>query len=532
MRFARLGIWPALGAAAIGIELLGSGGGSIGLAAADLVTGATFLGCGLVVWERKRTGPIALLFLATGAAWFLGTLSGSSVGALASVGSATLYLHRGLFAHLVLSYPTGRLRSWLDRLVVVLAYLVSFVVPLAQNDALTIALVAVVVATAALGLRDSSERRARATATIAAAVAGTPLVLESVGTTVFSGTTLLVAYEATLVIAAVGLTAGLLAGRIGPATVTDLMVDLTALPGSGTVRETLARAVGDPSLEIGYWVGDAYVDTRGRPLTLPNASAGRAVTLVERNGEPVAALVHDAALANDPLLTEAVATATRLTAANARLQAELHAQLRELVASRRRVVVAGDAQRSRLERRLDRASALHLTTMRVALGEALRAAPPDVGAALAVVEHELDEAVVELHELARGIHPHTLTESGLAAGLADLAATAPIRVSLTVPDSRFASSVEAAAYFVCAEALANVTKYAGSTEATMDVRAGDGRLLVRITDEGAGGADPARGSGLRGLADRVEAIGGRLTVSSPRGMGTSVLAEIPLELAP
>lgn len=534
MRLLRLGAWAAVVAVAIVIEWLG--GQSFGLAAADFVAGTTFLVCGLVVWERKRTAPIALLFVATGVAWFVGTLAGSDIGALSSIGSALLYAHRGPYAHLLLSYPTGRVRSLLDRFVIGLAYLDAFVVSLAQNDVLTIALVVAVVAAAALGLRGSMvDRRARAIATAAALVTGVSLALGSVGglagTTVFSGTTLLVAYEATLLIAAVGLTVGLLTERLGPAAVTDLVVELASVPGSGTVRETLARAVGDRSLEIGYWVDGVYVDSRGQPLTLPETNTERAVTLVERDGEPVATLLHDPSLANDPLLTEAVATATRLTAANARLQVELHAQLRELVASRRRIVVAGDAQRSRLERRLDRASALHLTTMRDALAQAQQAAAPEAAASLAVVERELDETVFELHELARGIHPHTLTESGLAAGLADLAATAPIQVSLTAPDGRFAPSVEATAYFVCAEALANVAKYAGSAEATVDVTQDAGRLLVRITDEGAGGADPSRGSGLRGLADRVEAVGGRLTVSSPAGHGTTVLAEIPLEVA-
>jgi signal transduction histidine kinase len=538
VRGRRVGRWLTLGAVSIGAVAIGIewlGGQSVGLAAADFVAGLAFLACGLVVWERKRTASIALLFVATGLAWFLGTLAGSDIGALSTIGSSLLYAHRGPYVHLLLSYPTGRVRSRLDRFVVVLAYLDGFVVSLAQNDALTIALVVAVVASAGIGLRDPTvDRRARAIATAAALVTGVPLVLGSAGsvagTRVFSGTTLLVAYEATLLIAAVGLTAGLLTGRLGPARVTDLVVELASVRGSGTVRETLARAVGDPSLEIGYWVDGAYVDGRGRPLKLPE-SAERAVTLVERDGEPVAALVHDPALANDPLLAEAVAAATRLTAANARLLVELNAQLRELVASRRRIVVAGDAQRSRLERRLDRASALHLAMMRDALAQAQQAAPPGAATALAVVEREIDEAIVELHELARGIHPHTLIDSGLAAGLADLAATAPIQVSLTAPDGRFASSVEAAAYFVCAEALANVAKYAGSAQATVDVSQDGRRLLVRITDEGAGGADSRRGSGLRGLEDRVEAVGGRLAVSSPAGRGTTVLAEIPLEAA-
>jgi signal transduction histidine kinase len=496
-----------------------------------------FLGCGVAVWERRRTERVAFLFFATGVAWMLGSLAESDVAVLSSVGSALLYAHRGPFAHLLLAYPTGRLRSRLDRAAVGAAYVDGFVRPIAQNDVLTIALVAAVVASAAIGLRDApaETRAARALATaVAAVVGGTPALVSAralAGATFLSDTTLLVAYEAMLVIAATSLTAGLLLARPGPAAVADLVVELAASPQPRTLRETLARAVGDPSLEIGYWVGSSYIDSEGRPMTLPTAGSERAVTLVERDGEPVAALVHDAALADDPTLADAVATATRLTAAHARLQAELRAQLRELVDSRRRIVVAGDAQRSRLERRLDRASAVHLEEMRAALRRAERVATLDVAAALTVVERELDEAVVELHELARGIHPHTLVESGLAAALDELATTAPIMVAVAAPRDRYAPSVEAAAYFVCAEALANVAKYARIDRAAVGVRSENGHLRVQVADEGAGGADPARGSGLRGLTDRVEAVGGRLTVSSPVGSGTSVLAEIPLELA-
>jgi signal transduction histidine kinase len=532
----RLGVLALLGAAALGIEWLGYAGGSVGLPAADLVTGLVFLGCGVAIWERRRTERIAVLFVATGVTWLLGTLAGSDAAVLSSVGSALLYAHRGPFVHLVLAYPTGRL-SRLDGVVVVAAYVDGFVRPIAQNDLLTITLVAAVVVAAAIGLRDAPQetRAARALATGSAALVGGALALYSAGglagATFLSDNTLLVAYETMLVTAAFSLTAGLTMARPGPAAVADLVVELAASPPERTLRETLARAVGDPSLEIGYWVGDSYIDSEGRSMTLAGVGAERAVTLVDRDGEPVAALVHDSALADDPTLADAVATATRLTAAHARLQAELRAQLRELVDSRRRIVVAGDAQRSRLERRLDRASAVHLEEMRVALRRAERVATPDVAAALAVVESELDEAVVELHELAHGIHPRTLVESGLAAALAELAATAPIEVAVAAPGDRYAPAVEAAAYFVCAEALANVAKYSHADRASVGVRPENGHLLVRVADQGAGGADPARGSGLRGLTDRVEAVGGRLTVSSPVGSGTSVLAEIPLELA-
>jgi len=531
----RLARWSAVAALAVGSEWLGHGS-SVGLATADLAVGLAFLACGLILWERERYKPVGLLFLATGFAWCLGTLAGSEIGVLSTVGSAMLYAHRGPFVHLVLAYPTGHLRSRLDRVVVGAAYVDGLVVSVAQNDDLTVALVAAVVVTGALGFRDrlAELRRPRALAISCFALVGASLVLVSISglvqATRWSDTTLLLVYEAALFVTATGLTIWLLAVGRGPVGVADLVVELGASPRSGALRAALARAVGDPSLEIGYPVAGSYVAEGGEPMMLPRAGDERTVTFVERDGERVAVLVHDAALAGDPVLAAAVAAAARLTGSNARLQAELRAQVRELAASRRRIVAAGDAQRSRLERRLDQAAELHLEEMRAALERAGWAAPPEVADALALVERELGQTVLELRELAHGIHPHTLIESGLAPALTELATAAPIPVSVAAPSERFAPAVEAAAYFVCAEALANVAKYAQTDEALVGIRQENGRLVVRVADEGVGGADSTRGSGLRGLADRVEAVGGRLTVSSPMSGGTSVLAEIPLDV--
>lgn len=520
----------------LGIEWLGYGG-SIGLAAADFVVGVAFLVCGLVVRERRGDSRIALLFLTSGLAWFLGTLAGSDVGAISSAGAALLYVHRGPFVHLILAYPTGHVRSGLDRMVVAIAYVDGLVISVAQNDVLTIGLAGMVVAAGAGGLRGQPPnlRKARALATGVAALVGAALVLGSAsrlaGTTAFSDSLLLVTYEATLVVAAFSLAGGLLVNRPQRAAVADIVVELEAMPRSETLRDALSRAFADPALEIGYWLDGSYVDGEGRTMMLPPAGADRVVTLIEHDGQPVAVLVHDAATGDDPELGAAVVAAARLTASNARLQAELRARLAELGASRRRALQAGDAQRRRLERRLSHAADLHLAEMRSALTRALKAAPTHVVDTLTVAVHELDEAAVEIHELARGIHPHTLTETGLAPALTELATTSPIRVSVGAPSDRFSPQAEVTAYFVCAEALTNVAKYAQTNQASIEIRRDDDRLAVMIIDDGIGGADPAHGSGLRGLADRVEAVGGHLTVTSPSSRGTQVFAEIPLEQA-
>ena len=254
----------------------------------------------------------------------------------------------------------------------------------------------------------------------------------------------------------------------------------------------------------------------------------RAVTRVETDGEPVAVLVHDRTVLEDPELVEAVATATRLAVANVRLQAEVLARAEQLAASRRRIVEAADAQRRRLQRELSEGAEQRLSAVSAHV-EALAQAVDGSRAAglLADVETQLHNARAELRELARGIHPTALTEGGLGAALPELAARASLPVELRVDEGRSPAPVEAAAYFVCAEGLTNVAKYARASTVVIEVRREQRRLTVSIVDDGGGGADPERGSGLRGLADRVEALGGRLSVESPRGAGTRLVAEIP-----
>jgi signal transduction histidine kinase len=222
----------------------------------------------------------------------------------------------------------------------------------------------------------------------------------------------------------------------------------------------------------------------------------------------------------------AVAAATRLALTTVRLQAEVLARAEQLAASRRRIVEAADAQRQRLQRELSDGAERRLS-MVAARVDGLTVDGGRAAELLADVEQQLAAARAELRELARGIHPTALTEGGLGAALPELAARSGLPVELRVDEGRAAAPVEAAAYFVCAEALTNVAKYAGAGRVTLDVRREPSRLVVTIADEGAGGADPARGSGLRGLADRVEALGGRLSVESPPGAGTRLVAELP-----
>jgi signal transduction histidine kinase len=215
-----------------------------------------------------------------------------------------------------------------------------------------------------------------------------------------------------------------------------------------------------------------------------------------------------------------VAAAARVAVTNARLQAEVRARVSKVEASRRRIVEAGDAERRRLEGELREGAERRLAHVTELLA--------DRGPPVAGLQRELQAARAALTEFARGVHPRTLTEAGLAAALAELCARCPVPVQVSALEERLEAAVEAAIYYVCAEALTNVAKYAHASQAGVRVQRRAGLVVVDIWDDGVGRADPARGSGLRGLADRVEALQGRLRVESPPGGGTRLLAEIPL----
>jgi len=230
----------------------------------------------------------------------------------------------------------------------------------------------------------------------------------------------------------------------------------------------------------------------------------------------VAALVHDPAALADPVLERAAAAAARMALGNIRLRQEVGARVDELEASARRLVTAGDAERRRLARAVDEQAERRLDEVAQRLA--------DVEPQLA---REAIEARAELRGFAAGVRPRRLAAEGLAGALDDLARRAGVRVAVRVPERRFADVVEATIFFVCSEALANVAKHAGAELVRVEVAERDHLLVAEIADDGAGGADHARGSGLRGLADRVEALGGTLAVVSPAGGGTVVRAEVP-----
>jgi signal transduction histidine kinase len=333
----------------------------------------------------------------------------------------------------------------------------------------------------------------------------------------------------------VGFLAGLLRVRMARSAIADLVVELGETPEPAELRRALATALGDRTLEVVLWSADAgaFVDaSSARVDSLEALAGGRAVTMLEREGAPIAAILHDPALLEDPGLVASVATAVRLTVENDRLQDEVRAQLAEVRESRARIVEATDTERRRIERDIHDGAQQRLVALSLAIGRARaqvgEATNPDLEATLAQASNEVRAALTELRELARGIHPAILTEAGLEPAVRSLAdrATVPVDLRVSLP-RRLPGPVEATAYFVVSEALTNVGKHAEADSACVELAMAGDALVVEIRDDGRGGADPARGSGLSGLRDRVEAVGGRLETASPVGSGTTIRAILP-----
>ncbi|WP_232668514.1 sensor histidine kinase [Pseudonocardia sp. TRM90224] len=299
------------------------------------------------------------------------------------------------------------------------------------------------------------------------------------------------------------------------------------------LQAALASALGDPGLVIAYSVpSGGHVDADGRPVVMPEQGAERAVAVVRASGTEVAALLYDRALDDDPELVEAVGEAATIALENRHLQAEAQARLVELEASRERIIAAGDAERRRIERNLHDGAQQRLATLALQLAliqRRIREDPADAEQLVTSASDELAQSLTELRELARGIHPAAL-DHGLDIALEALADRSAVPTTVTVePGPVLPEPVAFAAYFVVSEALANVAEYAHASTATVHVRRSGRDAVVEISDDGVGGADPARGTGLRGLADRIEALGGTFHVSGPAGGGTVVRAEMPLD---
>jgi signal transduction histidine kinase len=538
-----------------------------------LLAGWGFIGAGLLVWYQRPENGLGGLMVATGFAWFLASLTLSDVSLVFTIGSALSVVFYAPLVHLLLSFPDGNLHSRLERIGVAVTYFIAIVpFPLLmmvvdftdiacaecpanaflveRNDALADAGIALLnLAGAALSVLVIVllwRRWRAATAPQRRTLRGV-LLPGLVVMALLAVSTTMDAAGASDVSVAVGVAAtaafamlpyiflgGLARGRIvhGGA-VRELVARLSEAPAPGELQDALRRALGDPTLEVRYWISETnrYVDEHGAPSQLP-VGPGRSVTLVERDGERVAAMVHDSVLdEEEPELLRAVAAAAALALDNERLEAELRCTIEDLRSSGARLLEVGFTERRRLERNLHDGAQQRLVSLALNMRMArsrLRDDPDGAERLLDSAGGELQAALEELRELARGIHPAVLSDRGLDAALESLAARAPLPVDLDHQlGERLPGPVELAAYFVVAEALTNVVKYASASRATVRAERDNGSLTVEISDDGVGGAHAEEGSGLRGLADRLSVLDGRLEVESEPGHGTIVRARIP-----
>jgi signal transduction histidine kinase len=537
----------------------------IGTAALTVLVGAVWFVTGLFEWRRHPTNRIGPLMVSFSLIWFLGRLTFADSALPYTIGLFLPALFFAVFGHALLAFPNGRLGSRPLRALVTVGYLdTTVVIAVAMlfyvgnpeepenlalvraNDAVAdalkntargvgIACFVAILAVLAQRWRTATPRRRRSFALVfwtgaaASALSAAAIVTRAPYRPL--GAVDVVAY---VLIAAVplALSVDLLRGKLERGAVADLVLELGGTRAPGRLRDALARALHDPSLSLAYWLPErqGYFDVEGRPVELPGDGGSRVATIVEREARPVAALVHDAALGDEQQLVDAVGAAAGLALENERLQADLSARLAELRASRARIVDAADAERRRLERNLHDGTQQRLVSISMALGLAeskLSTDPEAAGRILEETRQALGAALQELREFSQGIHPGVLTERGLGPALRELVYLAPMSVELEVPEEeRLPEAVEAAAYYVVAEALANVAKYASADAVSVAVERGSGFVLIEVADDGVGGADPAKGSGLRGLSDRVAALGGTLEIDSPPGHGTRLRAEI------
>jgi signal transduction histidine kinase len=560
--------WAALWLAAVGAEfaalipVLFGAGAPEGLDVLFRVMGGSFIACGLIAWRRRPDSRAGLLMTATGFCLFIVPL-GSQVHAPAAQTFAWLFadLWTITFVALLLTFVTGgRVRSRVDGalvgtfvtslVVLQVAYMavweqdgnllalapdggVADTVDKTQRTLLALASLATAVV---IGRRwhAASPTRRRA---LLPGIAGVVCLLLFAGmltNDLISGTRpvwLIWVVLSSIVLVPLGFLAGLLRSRLARGGLADVFRGLATLRADD-LQAALGRAIGDDSLVIAYRLPGSlgYADADGQPVLVPPVARDRTSATVAWEDRPIAALVYDASLDEDPELVEAVCAAAAIALENERLHGESEQRLAELRASRERIVTAGDAERRRLERNLHDGAQQRLVAIALQLRllqDHIRDDPAGAQRMAETASDEVGHSLTELRDLARGLHPAVL-DYGLASALETLAlrSTVPTDVSVETADP-LPKPVELAAYFVACEALANVGKYADASVAHVRVWRDGPLACVEIADDGVGGADLGGGSGLQGLTDRVEALEGNLRISSPAGAGTVLRAELP-----
>jgi signal transduction histidine kinase len=446
-----------------------------------ILIGWSFIGTGLFAWDRRPSNLIGQLMVCVGFGWFLAELSVSDIPLVAAIGFATNSVAVAFLIHLLIVFPGGRARGRVDRFFIGYGYLAG----------------GLIAAIPILFYNPASDPDC------AACASSNPLLIHD--------------------------NLDLADGIFNALSAVSIPI-LIALAVHLVRRARKADAAERRSQEPVWWAGGATIFLFAATLlTNLGPESGNYDDVVWYLANFVIATVPFAFLLG--LLRTRLSEADLVAEENVRLDAELQARLDDLRDSRARIVQAGDAARRKLERDLHDGAQQRLVGLALDLRlarEKLDDDPETAAAMLVDASAELARATEELRELARGIHPAVLSDRGLAAAVESLAKRAPLPVQIDASvEGRLPEPVEAAAYFVVSEALTNVVRHSGADRAEVGITRDNGRLLVEVRDDGAGGADAA-GSGLRGLADRVAALDGSLQVDDPAGGGTVVRADIPL----
>jgi signal transduction histidine kinase len=446
-----------------------------------ILIGWSFIGTGLFAWDRRPSNLIGPLMVCVGFAWFLSELKVSDIPFVAVIGFACNSLAVGFLIHLLIVFPGGRARGRLDRFFIGYAYVAG----------------GLVAAVPVLFYNPPSDPDCTGCAS------SNPLLISDNLDLVHGIFNTLSAVSIPVLAA--------------------LIVHLVRRARAADVDERRSQA---PV----WWAGGATILLFAAALlTNLGPEQGNYDDVVWYLANFVIATVPFAFLLG--LLRTRLSDADLVAEENVRLDAELQARLDDLRESRARIVQAADAARRKLERDLHDGAQQRLVGLALDLRLAREKLDDDPTVAAAMLDDastELARATEELRELARGIHPAVLSDRGLEAAVESLAKRAPLPVEIDASfDGRLPEPVEAAGYFVVAEALTNVVRHSRADRAEVAIRRDNGRLMVEVSDDGAGGADRS-GSGLRGLADRVAALDGRLRIEDPEGGGTVVRADIPL----
>lgn len=535
------------------------------------VVGWIYLAAGAVAWVRRPSNRMGALMAAGGLVWIAVGFAHASVPGLTAAGLILATVPFAIIVHLLHGFPSGRLRGRLSVVMVLVGYFVCVVMQAPQylfgmgpDGPATVLQIAdrpdlaaagvwaqwavgsCVMIVTAIVLETRRRRipppRRRVLAPLFAYGVGAVLFVPISGQLapiLVAGGRWVPALEVAqlTVLAAVPVAFAVVLLRGGFARMLEIE-ELGAVLSAESPRRpqlgvALAAALGDPSVEIAYWAREpgVYVDGDGHELELPAVGSDRAAVEVESGRRRIGAIVYDATLIAEPAVVRSAARVLALALDNERLTAELRASGERLRASRARIVAAADDERRRIAQDLHDGLQSRLVLLAIGIGsvDADLTASPSVRASTAELATRLQEAIAELRELAQGLMPAVLTERGLYAATRELAARAPIPIEMHVGanGTPLPTPVESTGYYVIAEALTNAIKHSRARKLVMRLGQDEGALWIEIQDDGVGGARIGGGTGMRSMADRVDALGGRLVVDSPAGGGTTIVTEIP-----